>query len=1407
MLNIFLLFCGLVDVDAVFHLYDTDISNQNEYKDCLYADNSNMETNEFQLIPYCIRNLNINRPLTCSDVNFTFTLLKQMNVRGEDLYNWFAPIDIINDYQKYLFVDNSDVSLFADKYYCNCTVYDGNIDCEFGEDESYDCLTLEVNECDKKTEYRCQSGQCISRIFLIDFSYDCMDLSDEQDTYLDWFEANKSLNNPLYPFVKYLYHNVSTDSANHDDDVYKMWRFPNYICYNRSLCADLPYTSSLSIKGLTCIESKIPDSLTRFSEKVVQVFSSCSIARLQIDNNSLLQLFYCNNSMKFISKYRVNDQQEDCYYDNAEDEDLRHFSYTHDLPDRFNCASSNQSIPRPLMGHWRYGCADKSDTVFVSLCKKVSDLGCQFLRGTNFSPVYYVFQENCNGVTKLPFNVKNQTDETDCNEWPSLYRQRYQRCNGVWDTKNGSDEINCPNTSDTFLRQKIFNCSETQHYCLKLNETTISCLPIEQAGDGHIDCLGATDERTTSICLTETKFRCSDSICFSASSICGAVLPMVPTCHDRSIICPWNFNPKCWFVSTFSFMCKDNRCLDSFDRCNGIIDCSDGDDEWFCDLDYERKMIQFSFEVIDYYPIQQLTVAVTTDTGHQTAVLYQPLSTFLISHLHTTPKKKTMDDKLSHWYCNRSIIVNFKQYINTKRECLCPPSYYGERCQYQSRRLTIIFKLDIKDSLIRERQNFIKLVAYLITNETIVYYEEIIYMRMMKHFFYLIYPQQSTELKNWSIRLDAFSITTASNVDFTASWLFDIPFPFLPVNRLALYLILTEQETCYTLQCGTYGSCRKYLNAPYKDYCQCENGWSGQYCNISNTCLKSNCVRNGGKCLGRYPSDHMPICVCGLGRIGTECQVQVNLSSCKNQLCNNGGTCIALDQRSNNKHNYKCICKEEYYGNQCQFHSATVDIEFSSDLNQDRGSIPVMIVHFVALQNESPGILFLQNRFMYLQVPLNKNVHIVNNDIEYLPEFILVQVFLTPSNFDYYIAAIIKQRQLSSLSTIVIRSNRCPHINELIGNNKTILEFSLMTKVKYYHHACALNSTKCFVDKTHLCFCDKDRAPDCLVFQHESTDCSRNYCQNGGRCVQNNYNGIWNFGCVCQGCVYGNLCQLTTSQNAFSLNAMLGQDILKDVSLTNQPTLIKITLTVVILMITIGFVPNFLSLITFWQPKAREFGCGFYLFCLPIVGQCGLLIFGGRFYYLLATQLNVVKNLKAAYWSCISLEYFLSVCPALFDWLTACVAIERSVNIIKGILFEKKESVKWAKRVVGVLVILVCASSWHELFIRQLTDDPRSFTHTWCVVKFRWSRIEYYRLVVNLVNLIVPWCINLIATVVLLHKTARRKQTFMTSISGKGYFVTLKKQIVLYGSPLALITLVLTRLIFSFTLGCIEHEW
>jgi hypothetical protein len=233
------------------NLYYTDLINGREndndnalQHNCLhilnpvYDPRHNRET-----ITYCLSMLPSKFQVEIKNIfpNFTFIDLYQRNINSEHLYNWSAPIDIIESYQFYLdqLSSKNDSSLGKQVYY-NCTlprfgpqcqyelfnynpdgvslhsvieyfyikhrsnstdltcyehlncsrgpfpaclhwseICDGKVDCLDGDFDEEHCWELEINQC-KEDEYRCMNGQCIPQIFFQDGdeTLDCIDHSD-----------------------------------------------------------------------------------------------------------------------------------------------------------------------------------------------------------------------------------------------------------------------------------------------------------------------------------------------------------------------------------------------------------------------------------------------------------------------------------------------------------------------------------------------------------------------------------------------------------------------------------------------------------------------------------------------------------------------------------------------------------------------------------------------------------------------------------------------------------------------------------------------------------------------------------------------------------------------------------------------------------------------------------------------------------------------------------------------------------------------------------------------------------------------------------------------------------------------------------------------------------------------------
>jgi hypothetical protein len=170
-------------------------------------------------------------------------------------------------------------------------------------------------------------------------------------------------------------------------------------------------------------------------------------------------------------------------------------------------------------------------------------------------------------------------------------------------------------------------------------------------------------------------------------------------------------------------------------------------------------------------------------------------------------------------------------------------------------------------------------------------------------------------------------------------------------------------------------------------------------------------------------------------------------------------------------------------------------------------------------------------------------------------------------------------------------------------------------------------------------------------------------------------------------------------------------------------------------------------------------------------------------------------------------DFLLQLSISFCDWLFACIAIERTICVNKGIHFNKALSIRMVKFVVPTLIVSLTVTSIHQVFSRELIPDPRINERLWCVVKFSKSWLKKYDVTMNLVNSIVPFLINLISTVLLLITFSRVKQR-TTSAS---YINALKKQVKAHKdlilSPILIISCKLPILIVILVIKCIKYKW
>jgi hypothetical protein len=365
------------------------------------------------------------------------------------------------------------------------------------------------------------------------------------------------------------------------------------------------------------------------------------------------------------------------------------------------------------------------------------------------------------------------------------------------------------------------------------------------------------------------------------------------------------------------------------------------------------------------------------------------------------------------------------------------------------------------------------------------------------------------------------------------------------------------------------------------------------------------------------------------------------------------------------------------------------------------------------------------------------------------------------------------------------------------------MRFEWLKRVKLYHRY--LKHLKCFYDEVYMCLADKYQLLD---FNHDFSNCTdRNYCENGGRCLQRRELGQLNFACVCPECITGEFCQLKMTQFSMTLDSMIGQEILTDVSFSQQPLLIKSLFVVVVFMVIIGIIFNVIASMTFSHTDIRQYGCGNYLLLLSFVCQLALITFLVRFIYLLVSQMTIINDKSMQNWSCILLDFVLSVLISVCDWLTVCIASERTVHVIKGVKFNKQLSVRLVKFIFPLLVSLLVLFSLSQLFNRTLISDPRNNDRLWCVIKYPHTWLQSYEVVLNLINTIVPFFVNFLSGIVVLVTFVRIKQRTNTQTRYENLLmkqVRRNKHLII--SPLLMIVFNLPLFIVLLVIKCIQSR-
>ena len=447
--------------------------------------------------------------------------------------------------------------------------------------------------------------------------------------------------------------------------------------------------------------------------------------------------------------------------------------------------------------------------------------------------------------------------------------------------------------------ERTFKCGNAEHYCIQFinNRTDVkmTCLHVNRTGDGVIDCIGATDERFSGICATiypfdyRRRFHCmNSSVCITADQVCDRVIHC--PFEDDELVCPWLHQSN-----ATAFHCK-NSPTKPITRCNVLISnpngCPSKENVWFCDLSPKAKRrVVFSVAKFDLYP--------STDQTKQLALLEE-----VDIRSQESSSLPVRDTTIDFWSCNHGYPVR-SAIAKRKFLCLCPMTYYGDQCQYQAERITVSLK--IQHLYYFHPTKVFRLIVYLLDDKhEIVSYEEIVFNHKNEGNRYFVYLS-SRRLTNASlyersrskfVRIDSY-IVQETHVEYISSWSYDVAFPFLPVNRLSVVLNLEDESFLRIVHCkkncGRRGKCMYHLNAPNKEYCRCDDGWSGERCHrklASDLCHATACAPHS-QCVVLDEERKLTQCICPLGKLGGQCYISHN--SCSGDVCMNNGTCLPLE--------------------------------------------------------------------------------------------------------------------------------------------------------------------------------------------------------------------------------------------------------------------------------------------------------------------------------------------------------------------------------------------------------------------------------------------------------------------------------------------------------------------------------
>jgi hypothetical protein len=718
----------------------------------------------------------------------------------------------------------------------------------------------------------------------------------------------------------------------------------------------------------------------------------------------------CAREGQCISQYRIRDGLFDCLFGGDENKILtRSYCTGNAGRHRFQCYNDQRKcLTAFFLGTGTSECSNDYDESpygnglplgHESSCQKDRPADCQQVKE-------YIQQSSTTNKTqpdslnpsptqqhgnRIPFrshcdswwDADSAWDEqsSSCQQWicrSDQYRCRTGQCiefswlcDGEWDCTDASDEeavfFTQPwsphNSRLTHFSQQVNRCRRRYSRlpfstvcngsfelgCLRsgvLSPLNITlnrpCINLTQIGDGKQDCYNANDEKNTFAATSYIggmwgfHFRCGAR---HQTYINACKRDVEENCTD--LVCSKYQDTSGSCSETNDFICFTNHECKKNARCNGTFDCPHGEDEYWCPSTSLINQVYYRDDKSQFLRQQILDVSSILYPQNASSILTdQQVSTSIV----LTP---TDPQWTNHSFiCNRGISVLQKNDIR----CLCPPSYYGSRCQFFTDRLTVIVHLNRTTQHHSLSNITLKIqVHFLFNNNTLIDQHDFLLVPILeatttiKHQFYLLYSRSTSMIEHkrnryfnrtdlihyhpYTLHFILFALNN-NNIrpEEVGAWHYPIYFDHLPAFRLATVLKFPSSswDPCRVNPCNENSTCLRIFNRN-TSYCSCRSGYYGSDCSVYEPLCHTHCASNAF-CQPNSLQGTKPSCLCQLDHFGSRCHLKYD--ACHQKPCLNGGTCSLTYDRSGEQP-FICLCSNRFYGSQCQREMASVYVQLN----------------------------------------------------------------------------------------------------------------------------------------------------------------------------------------------------------------------------------------------------------------------------------------------------------------------------------------------------------------------------------------------------------------------------------------------------------------------------------------------